>query len=60
MLMSKTKPLALLLSLTAASLLSACDPVEMILDPLRPADTLCADMGEGHCTVPEPDHFKRP
>ncbi|MCH9684119.1 MAG: hypothetical protein K0V04_21980 [Deltaproteobacteria bacterium] len=53
--MSKIKSAAVLVALTATTLLSGCDPAASVLDAFGPADDLCADMGEGHCPVPAPD-----
>ncbi|MEM7152152.1 MAG: hypothetical protein AAF799_04880 [Myxococcota bacterium] len=57
--MTKIKPLALLVSLTAVTMLSACNLD--FLDTLRPgSDELCADIGDGHCPLPHPPGTREP
>ncbi|MCA9651667.1 MAG: hypothetical protein H6712_24940 [Myxococcales bacterium] len=59
--MPKTTTIPVLLSLATAALLSACDPLQAALDPLRPMTDLCSDDGNG-CPPPppEPQDFKKP
>lgn len=57
--MTKIKPFALLVSLTAATLLSGCN--QDFLDTLRPgSDELCADIGDGHCPVSDYPDTREP
>lgn len=49
-----SKPFVLLLSLAAATLLSACDPLAAIRPPLDPATEVCTDLGEDQCELPDP------
>jgi hypothetical protein len=52
--MSKTKPIVLLLTLTAA-LLSACDPAASVLDTVGGPRSMCTDTGTDRCRPPSPD-----
>ncbi|MCX4245238.1 hypothetical protein [Paraliomyxa miuraensis] len=49
-----SKPITLSL-LIATALLPACDQALEIVEPLRPATDVCADLGEDQCKRPDPD-----
>lgn len=52
---SKSKPIAILLTLAAATLLPACDLAASVLDTFGGPSSLCTQLDDPHCRRPAPD-----